>query len=131
MYALLPDTDAAVVAFIKNHPSLSALHGGRVGTKLPAGTASVVRVSSLGGSQTFPWAATQEFQAEWWGGDQGQASLLCRTGEAAIYDISGPVTGGWIRGVQVLLTRLWSPDETTGRARYITQFRINVFPEGS
>lgn len=130
-YELLPDLDAVLVSFLKNNSSLAPLHGGRVGTKLAAGDTSAVRTSSLGGIQTWPWQAVQEFQIEWWGGDQGQAKLLARTGEAVIYDLEGHVTGGWIRGVEVALGQLWSPDDVTGRARYITQIRITLFPEGS
>lgn len=130
-YALLPDMDANLVAFLTTHPQLTGLHGGRVGTKLAAGDTPAVRTSSLGGVQQWPWLAVQEFQIEWWGGTQAQAKLLARTGEAVIYDLIGHVTGGWVRGAEVALSQLWSPDETTGRARYITQIRINVFPEGS
>lgn len=130
-YALLPDLDAVLVSFLKNDSSLSPLHGGRVGTQLAAGDDPAVRTSSLGGTQPWPWEAIQEFQIEWWGGDQGQSKLLARTGEAVIYGLIGPITNGWIRGVEVALGQLWSPDDITGRARYITQIRITVYPEGS
>lgn len=130
-YQLLPDLDAGLVAFLKTHPQLTGLHGGRVGTKLAAGADPSVRTSSLGGVQPWPWRADQEFQIECWGGDQGQAKLLARTTEAVIYEINGHVTGGWVRGVEVVLSQLWSPDEATGRARYITQVRLTVYPEGS
>lgn len=131
VFELLPDVDAYLVAFLKTHPQLTGLHGGRVGTKLPAGTDPAVRTSSLGGVQTWPWRGDQDFQIEWWGGDQGQAKLLARTGEAVVYDLVGHITGGWIRAVEVVISQLWTPDEATGRARYITQIRITVYPEGS
>ena len=131
MYALLPDLDQALVAFLAGHAALAPLHAGRVGTKLASGDAPALRTSSLGGTQGWPWEARQEFQIESFGGNQGQAKLLARTVEAAVYDLIGSVTGGHVRGVAVQLSQLWSPDDTTGRARYITQVQFTVYPEGS
>lgn len=131
MYAVLPDLDRALVTFLDNHTALTPLHVGRVGTRLAAGDGPAVRVTSLGGSQPWPWRALSEFQVEWWGGDQGQANLLARTGEAALYDLIGPITGGRVTGLSVALSMLWSPDDQTGRARYLTQVQLIVHPEGS
>jgi len=131
MFALLPDIDQILVDFLTNHAALAPLHGGRVGTQLAAGDDPAIRTSSLGGNQPWPWQSLQEFQIESWGGDQGDAKLLARTVEAAVYDLLGPITGGWVRGVAVLLAQLWSPDDQTGRARYITQIQFTVYPEGT
>lgn len=130
MFALLPDLDQALVDFLKNHASLNPLHGGRVGTSLQS-TSTAVRVTALGGTQPWPWEALPEYQIEWWGGSQQQAKTLARTGEAAIYDIRGQITGGWVTGVAVTLSQLWSPDETSARPRYITQAQFRIHPEAS
>lgn len=131
MYALLPDLDQGLVTFLTAHPSLGALHAGRVGTVLAAGETPAVRTSSLGATQPWPWQTLAEFQVEWWGGDQGAANLLARTGEAALYDLIGPVTGGRVNGISISLSMLWSPDDQTGRARYITHFQLIAHPEGT
>lgn len=128
MFALLPDLDQALVTFLTNHAALSPLHGGRVGTQLAAGDSPAIRTSSLGGNQSWPWEARQEFQIESWGGSQGDAKLLARTVEAVVYELIGPVTGGYIRGVAVPLSQLWSPDDQTGRARYRTDIALMVYP---
>lgn len=130
MFAVLPDLDQGLVDFLKNHASLSPLHGGRVGTSLQS-TSTSVRVTALGGTQQWPWEALPEYQIEWWGGTQLQAKTLARTGEAAIYDIRGPIAGGWVTGVAVTLSQLWSPDETSARPRYITQAQFRINPEAS
>ncbi|BEL07826.1 hypothetical protein Q0Z83_060170 [Actinoplanes sichuanensis] len=130
-YQLLPDLDAVLVAFLSGHAALVPLHEGRVGTRLAAGTDPAQRVTSLGGSPEWPWEDRQDFQIESWGGDQGQAKTLARTTEVCIYDLIGPVAGGHVRGLSVQLSQLWSPDDTTGRARYITQISCTCYPEGS
>ncbi|GAB7039705.1 MULTISPECIES: hypothetical protein [Catenuloplanes] len=126
-----PDVDAALVVYLTAHPALAPLHSGRVGTRLAPGSAPAVRTSSLGGAYAWPWESTPEFQIEWWGGDQAAASRLARTGEAALYGLLGPITGGWITALDIPLSMLWSPDETSGRARYLTQVQLTVNPEGS
>jgi len=128
VFALLPDVDQVLVTFLTNHASLAPLHGGRVGTQLAAGDPPAIRTSSLGGTQPWPWEARQEFSIESWGGSQGDAKLLARTVEAAIYDLIGPVTGGYVKGVDVTLSQLWSPDDQTGRARYRTDVALTIYP---
>lgn len=128
-YALMPDVDQALVTFLDTHPALVPLHGGRVATSLPSGTAPVVRVTPLGGTSPWPWESTAEYQVEWWGGTQKEAKDLARAGEAALWDFLGPITGGRITGVTVALSQLWSPDETTARPRFLTQVSFNVYPE--
>ena len=131
MFQLLPDLDQVVVDFLTNHPALTGLHGGRVGTSLRDGDNPAVRTTSLGGPNPWPWETRPDMQIEWWGGDQGQAKTLCRTGEAALWELIGPVTGGHITGLSMPLTQLWSPDDETGRARYLTQISITASPEGT
>ncbi|WDZ87187.1 hypothetical protein [Micromonospora cathayae] len=129
-YPLLPDVDQALVDYLKTRPALVPLHGGRVGTKLQS-TATAVRITNLGGGQPWPWEAEPEYQVEWWGGTDVQASDLSRAGEAALWAILGPITGGRITGVSLPLSRLWSPDDTSGRPRFITQVQLRVNPEES
>lgn len=134
MQALLPDLDQALVDFLEAHAALTPLHGGRVGTQLQSELASI-RIASLGGTQPWPWEGTSEHQIECWGSrtpaGEAESALLARTVCAAIYDIRGPVTGGYVTGVAVTLRPLWSPDETTGRARRIVQIQLTANPEGS
>lgn len=127
-YALLPDMDQELVDFLTAHASLSPLHGGRVGTELQSDLVCL-QVTCLGGTQPWPWEATAEFQIAAWGGTQLQANTLVRTVVAAIFDLlSTAIDGGRVNGVAVTLAPLWSPDETTGRPRYITHCALDVYP---
>lgn len=128
VFALLPDLDQELVDFLTAHASLSPLHGGRVGTSLQSSSSTSIRLASLGGVQPWPWEGTSEYQIECWGGTQLQAQTLARTVVAAIYDIRGPVDGGYVIGVSVPLRPLWSPDETTARPRYLLQISLTATP---
>lgn len=129
---LMPDTDAALVGFLAAHPVLSPLHGGRVGTSL-SGSAPALRVAGLGGRRdgARPWDSSVEYQVEAWGGSQADAALLARSVCAAVYEMTGPVTGGHVWSAYPTLEPLWSPDESTGRPRYIVQVVLNITPEAS
>ena len=128
MFALLPDIDAALITFLKDHASLSPLHNGRVGHALASGTATAIRIASIGGVPSWPWESRSEYQIECWGGTQSQAITLARTVCAAIYDFKGPVAGGWVQSTDVTLSGLDSPDATTGRPRTIVQVSVTAMP---
>lgn len=127
-YAVLPDMEQELVDALATHPSLTPLHGGRVSTEL-ATTQVCLQVTSLGGTQPWPWQATQEFQLSAWGGTKAQANLLIRTAVAAVYDLDNtPVDGGRVVGVDIRLAPLWQPDEDTNRPRYLCQVALDVYP---
>ncbi|MEV1321959.1 hypothetical protein AB0J14_38425 [Micromonospora arborensis] len=123
---MLPDVDQALVDYLKSHPTLTPLHGGRVGTKLQT-TATAVRIACVGGGHPWPWEGLPEYQVEWWGGTEFEAKRLARAGEQALWDFLSAFD--WVTGVSVPLTQLWSPDETSGRPRVITQVQYRVHPE--
>lgn len=131
-YQVLPDTLQALVDFLTAHADLAPLHGGRVSTKLQSDLASV-RVTSLGGPQPWPWQAEPQYAIEWWGGsadaDEGPALTLCRTGEAALWELSGSaISGGRVGEFSMPLSQLWIPDEDTGRPRFRTDVALTVRP---
>lgn len=131
-YAVLPDTLAALVSFLTAHTALVPLHGGRVSTRLQSDLVAV-RVANLGGEQPWPWEATPQFQIEWWGAradaDEGNALTLCRTGEAALWELANsPISGGRVGEFSMPLSQLWAPDEETGRPRFRTDVALTVRP---
>lgn len=130
-FAVLPDTEAALVAFLAAHADLAPLHGGRVGTELRTDLAAL-QVTSLGGQQPWPWEATPEFQVSAWGpvgNGKAAASVLARTVAAVAFELAGTaVTGGRVVAVAVRLAPLWSPAEDTGRARYRTDLALTICP---
>ncbi len=127
LHAVLPDTEAALVAFLNAHADLAPLHDW-VATQVQA-TAPGIQVTSLGGAQPWPWEAVHEYQLSAWGGTKAQASTLARTAAAAVYEMVGTaVTGGRVVGVDVRLAPLWLPDEDTDRPRYRTDVALLVFP---
>ena len=129
MFALLPDVDQALVAFLTQHAALAPLHGGRVGTALQS-SATSIRIANLGGTQSQSWAADVTFQVECWGGDQQQANVLARTVVAAARDLCGPITGGYVTAAVPTLLPLWQPDPN-GRPRYIVHLELTIHPEAS
>lgn len=131
-YALLPDMLQGLVTFLASHAALVPLHGGRVGTKLQSDLRSV-RVASLGGSQPWPWQGEPQYQIEWWGGradaDEGPALTLCRTGEAALWELANSaVTGGRVGEFSMPLSQVWLPDEDTARPRFRTDVSLTIYP---
>lgn len=129
MFATMPDVDQAFVDYLDTCPPLVPLHGGRVGTRLAAGSLPSVRVARIGGTQPWPWEALPEYQVEWWGGSEFEAKALARAGEAALWGFLGAVA--WVTGVALPVSMLWSPDETSERARVISQVQYRVNPEES
>lgn len=128
-YAMPPDLDEVVIGFLAGHADLAPLHGGRVSTYLQSDDTSL-RVTALGGVQPWPWRITSDYQLEAWGGEQHDANLLIRACLAAIYDLNGQhVADGYVTGVGVVLRPVWSPDEQTGRARYVAQIQLTAYPE--
>jgi hypothetical protein len=121
-----------LVTFLAEHPSLTPLHGGRVGTQLQ-GELAAVRVAGLGGPQPWPWQASPQYAIEWWGDrtdlGEGIALTLARTGEAALWELANSaVTGGRITAFSMPLSQLWSPDEETARARFRTDVALTIHP---
>ena len=127
-FQVLSDMEQELITFLAAHASLAPLHGGRVGTELQTDLAAL-QVTSLGGTQPWPWEATVEFAISAWGGTKGEANLLARTAVAAAYDLVGQaVTGGRVVGVAVRLAPLWAPDEETNRPRYRTDVAFQIYP---
>lgn len=126
MVATLPDETAVLGDYYRSHADMVPLHGGRVGTALPAGSLPSLRLASLGGTEAWPWEGDAEVQVECWGGTQAQASTLARTAAAAAYGLRGPVTGGHVITAYPSLRPMWSPDPETARPRYIIQVRMTI-----
>jgi hypothetical protein len=123
-FAVLPDLDAALITFLDTHADLIPLHGGRVGTSLPAGGLTSIRIASLGGVMPWPWMVRAEFQVECWGGSEVQALTLARTVCAAIYEL--PATNDSILWTEVRVFPFASPDLVSNRFRYITQVELEA-----
>lgn len=127
-YAVLPDTEAALVTFLAAHADLTPLHGGRVSTEVQS-TLTCLQVTSLGGSQPWPHEEIPEFQISSWGGTKAQAKTLDRTLRAVVFELVGAaITGGRIVGADIRLAALWSPDENTNRPRYRSDLALDVMP---
>jgi hypothetical protein len=121
-----------LVTWLKARATVTALTtAARISTELAtaATIGPALQVTSLGGTQPWPWEAVVEFQLSAWGGTKPQANLLARTVAAAVYDLVGqPITGGHVTGVDVRLAPLWAPDEDTNRPRYRVDISLIVMP---
>jgi hypothetical protein len=130
--SLLPDAEALLIAALKAQPSVTALCGGRVGTRL-SGTYPAIRVTTLGGGESVADTGSPDLQVECWGDGTGsaaetQASDLARTVHSvggSLRGVFGPgtVVGSWTYGLP-----LHSPDPTTARERYIVTVGITLQP---
>ena len=87
-----------------------------------------LRVTALGGTQDAPWEAVSEYQIDAWGGTEAQAQVLASTVLAAIYDMRGAVTDGWVTSAVPTLRPVSQPDEDTGRPRYLVQVSLTASP---
>lgn len=128
LYPPLPDDIDALINFLSDHAALAPLHGGRVSTRLIDHAGSRIRVTSLGGPQPHPWEGITEHQVECWGGTEKQAKTLAETVLAAIYDMRGPIPGGWCESAVPTLRPLASHDPDTGRPRFIVQVQLTTLP---
>jgi hypothetical protein len=132
-YPQLPDAEAALVAFLAGHATLTPLHGGRVGTELQSDLACL-QVTALGGPQPWPWESMPEFAISSWGPKaatdaKAQASALDRAVRSVVFELLGQaITGGRVTQIGVRLSGLWSPAEDTNRPRYRSDFALTVMP---
>ncbi len=125
---LLPSAEVAFVAWLKAQTSLTAIHGGRVGTRLNA-TLPAIRVTRVGNAPVEVWQDDASLQVECWAADQGTADLLARSVVAALPDIRNTtVTGGRIYAYTITAGPYWQPDDPTlsSSARYILQVSLLI-----
>lgn len=127
-YPQLPDAEAALVAFLAAHSTLTPLHGGRVSTELQSDLVCL-QVTALGGAQPWPWESAPEFQVSSWGGTKAEASALDRAVRSVVFELLGQaITGGRVVKIGVRLAGLWAPAEDTNRPRYRSDFALTVMP---
>ena len=123
----LPDAEVLLVTFLADHPALSPLHGGRVGTGLDRARPAL-RITRVGRSPRDWWEDAPELQVDAWAATQDQASVLIRTVIAALEDVDGLHPEGAVRGHEVTLGPIWSPDPDTGQARYLIDVALLTYP---
>jgi hypothetical protein len=131
---LLPDVEALVVAWLKAHPSVSALVGTRVATELPAAPAwPFLTVTQIGGNELIADHLDDQYlQLMSWGDSKGQANLLIRTARAALIELRGENTSrGVVTDVRTTFTPFWQPDDSVSppRPRYRCDFSLVCHPQ--
>lgn len=124
---LLPSPEVLLGGFLRAHPALSPLHGGRVGTRL-SGVYPAIRLARLGSPARERWEDRPTVQVECWADEQAHADLLARTVVAVMPEVLGAHAGGVVSGWEITLGPLWSPDPTTGRARYLVDLQLQIHP---
>ena len=119
---LLPSAAALTVALLKSDADLSAITGGRVGTKLNQ-TLPAIRVQRIGGSPDgYDGTDSPSMQVECWAADEGTADLLVRTLIAVLPTFRHrAVTGGQLVTYDLTSGPFWAPDDPSlsNSARYI------------
>jgi len=126
---LLPSAISAAVSWLKNQPTVTAITGSRVGTRLNA-TLPAIRVQRVGNPPPAEWADDASIQIECWAQDEITAELLARTVIAALPDIRGyPVTGGRVHTYTVSAGPYFAPDEPPSTlARFVMTVDLLTTP---
>lgn len=125
MPALLPSAAGLLVAGLKADPDLTAIHGGRVGTRLNA-TLPAIRVQRIGGSPSELWEDRPLMQVDCWATDEGMADRLVRTVVAALPTLRGTYPTGRVYTYEIESGPYWAPDDPTisTNSRYIITVRL-------
>lgn len=126
---LLPPAEIAAVIFLRTHPDLAAIHGGRVGTRLNP-VLPALRLNRIGNAPPELWEDDAHLQVECWAADQATADLLARTLVAAWPDVRGYPIGsaGRIHTYAITSGPYWAPDdpEASDNARYIVTVSLLI-----
>lgn len=125
MPALLPSAAGLLVAGLKADPDLTAIHGGRVGTRLNA-TLPAIRIQRIGGSPSELWEDRPLMQVDCWATDEGMADRLVRTVVAALPSLRGTYPTGRVYTYEIESGPFWAPDDPTisSDSRYIITVRL-------
>lgn len=122
MTTLLPSAAALTVGLLKQNSDLSAITGGRVGTKLNK-ELPAIRVQRIGGSpDEYDGTDAPSMQVECWAADEATADLLVRTLIAVLPTFRHrAVTGGRVYTYDITSGPFWAPDDPSlsTAARYI------------
>lgn len=127
---LLPSAEQVMVAWLTSQADITALVGGRVGTRLN-GTLPAIRVTRVGNASSDVWQDNAALQVECWAAehDQATADTLVRTVVAALPSIRHTtVPGGTVYTYSITAGPFWSPDDPqySNNARYILLISLLV-----
>ncbi len=129
MIDLLPSAPALTVAWLKGNLALTAIHGGRVGTRLNA-TLPAIRVQRIGGPPREVWEDVPLMQVECWAADEAAADLLVRTVIAESPTFRGTFATGRVYTGAIDSGPYWAPDDPalSNNARYVVTMRLLTSP---
>lgn len=122
---LLPPAEPALIAWMRADSDLSALCGGRVGTKLNA-TLPAFRVTRVGGVAEEAWLDRPSVQVEAWAADAGTADTLIRSFVAALPRLARYAYQGTVWSAAVTSGPIWFPDDPnlSSNARYLVTVEL-------
>jgi hypothetical protein len=129
----LIDIEAAVVAFLKDHPEVIAVAGqGAVSTELPPNASFPrLRITLTGGRvKARQWLMDYDVTLEAWGTSKVDALELLVAASVALETglDSAQVTQGTITGCTQDAGVSWAPDPVSNQPRYLTSFSITAHP---
>lgn len=128
MDKLLPSGEALLGKFLREHHAVAAIVGTRVGTRLDSARPAI-RLTRLGSPPSQRWEDQPELQVECWAADEVTADLLARTVVAALPDLlERRDLDGLVKGYEITLGPLSSPDPFTDQPRYVVGVRLLIYP---
>lgn len=125
-FPLLPDPETLVLAALAAQPSITAITGTRIGSRIPdLPTYPLIRVARVGGGPDSPSSERVVVQIECWANDDATASLLARTVIAAHVDLRNATAAGWVALTNpVSVIPLF--DQVSEKARYIIDVEMET-----
>lgn len=139
MTVLYSDYMLDVRAWLRTHPDLNPLHGGRVFFRLPEQipTAPFQRLYRVGGGQQ-PNTEVPELDLrlalETWGtkpGDYPKVRQLVTATESAFHQVENVVSGGTLLQYGLITSSVDSPDPDTGWPRLVSDVLLTCRAAGS
>lgn len=121
----LPSAEALVVTWLKSRSALTAIHGGRVSTRLK-NTLPAIRVQRIGGIVAEDWEDQPVVQIECWAADEDIADDLSRTVVAELPS----VRGGQVKTYEIESGPYMVPDDPalSTNSRYTLDVRFIITP---
>lgn len=122
---LFPDEEALVCEFLRRQPTIAAVVGDRVGTRLNA-VFPCIRVTSLGGStpEWYEWQSAVQVEA--WAElyYQQTAKNLALAVMAVVFDLDANYAPQQVSSANIRNGPLFMPDPDTERPRYIVDIEL-------
>lgn len=125
---MIPWPDPLVIAWLRDHPDLAPLHGGRVSTRLDD-VLPALRVTLVYDAQAATaWERVPVYQIEVWAEDEVAAGQIATDVANTWASFKGRFGAAYISGSEVVTWPRPEPDPETDLPRYLLEAAAYVHP---